>query len=39
MGSFGKGVDGVFEKVSLKLSKVGESLMLRSSSFQNVGAK
>ena len=44
-GQHGKGADGLFEKVSwvfrrrLKVSKVGESLILRGSPFQAVGAK
>jgi len=42
-GRHGKRVDGLFKKVSfqwrLKVSKLGESLMLGGSSFQTVGAK
>jgi len=43
VGSIGKNVNGQLEKVSfirrLKVSKVGESLMLGGSPFQTVGAK
>jgi len=42
-GQHGTDVDGLFKKVSfrwrLKVSKVGESLMLRGNPFRTVGAK
>jgi len=38
-GQHGKGVDGLFEKVSFQAAFEGESLILTGSPFQTVGAE